>query len=206
MGLNDYLSHVQRFQSFITNDERDTLYNFAMDQYSKGMFRWDRIRLTVEKSEQAKEAVKSKLRWSLSLNHIDVYNSEPLLHKLRLRIEDTLNLQQYKKYVVDPLYGFVANIVLPGGFIQIHKDTYENENFSESFENYRHIRFNIMVNRTNHKCYDPHFIHNKIKMIVPIRMGDAWCFPADTILHYMPFIEDSEPRIVYQFGFAVDVG
>lgn len=199
----EYISRATKHSQFVTKEELQTLHDFATKQFNDGMFRHDVFVYNKESKEEALSA-KSKLRWSLRLDLVSVYYLEPLVDILTNRIVDCLNLKQYKHYVIDPLLGFRISILKPGSFIQLHNDKYDNKSVIPSkFYTYRHIRFNIMVDRDKDISYNPHFIINDSKFSININSGDAWCFPADAIDHFMPFVTGTKDRIVYQFGFAI---
>lgn len=136
----------------------------------------------------------------------------PLLNTIVDRVIQHLGVS---KYFVDPYYGFNIHYMLPNAGIQVHTDKYFSSSISEYMcSNCAHVRFNIMVNRDINHTYHPYvalqFDPNKtvdkqeMKLSPKIvNTGDAWSFPASKIPHGTPTLVGKEPRIVYQFGFAI---
>lgn len=198
---HNYLNNIVVFKNFITNEERDLLYNYAEEKWSQGYFSCDRF--SHQQTEQYKEAVKKHLRWSLKFSSVDIFNSLPLFQSLTDRITSILQFNAFSDYCIDPRLGWLMTYILPGGFIQPHTDAYDREyaQLPKRIIGWRHIRFNVMINRDVDESYSPH-INNAPRMI---DQCDAWCFPADKMLHYMPLLNGTKPRIVCQFGYAVKI-
>lgn len=147
-----------------------------------------------------------------------VSNNQYYTYQLSLiheRIVQTLQLQQHW---IDPLFGFLACVVFPGGGVQPHNDSYilnyENGSVGKFFMDKIHIRFVVMVDREDDVSYDPHIVTNierdpsSSRLIISkyatrVDIKSAWCFPAGHMEHMTPFIKGDTPRITYQFGFAI---
>ena len=196
----NFLSNIVVHRKFISQEERNLLYQFAVDKWTNGYFNCDRF--SYNQSEQYQVAVSKHLRHSLKFSSVDIFDSMPLFKTLYERITKVMELDRFNDYAIDPRLGWLMTYIQPGGFIQKHTDAYDREyaQLPQRIKGWRHIRFNVMVNRDNHESYDPH-INNKN---IQIDMCDAWCFPADRMLHYMPFLQGTLPRVVCQFGFAIN--
>jgi hypothetical protein len=122
-------------------------------------------------------------------------HSTPLIKVLFDRIVNTLQL---RNPVIDPMIGQIVSVIKPGGLIHLHRDQY----IQPEFKHKHNLRFNIMVERGSGNSYNP-IIENKGYIV---NRCDAWCFSATKYLHRTQTISGPENRVVYQFGFAVDIG
>jgi hypothetical protein len=198
MGL-EYLDNVVVHRDFITQAERTILHDFAIDKFNDGFFVPDKY--DYEPTKENIEAANKPLRHTYEIHWVDAFNGDPIVKVLTTRIMGTMQIHQFKSFAIDPLLGWLIAIIQPGGFIQTHIDPYDRaERLPPRFKHHRHIRFNVMVNRGDHISYSPHIR----KKVLDINPCDAWCFPPDKLVHSLPHIQGTEPRIVYQFGFAID--
>jgi hypothetical protein len=212
----DYLNKLVIYKNFVTKEERQQLYDHAVNLYDNGKMYVDRFYSDLDKKLRDKYGdgwmTRSDLppstRHRAYLHTINNYNGHPLIPILHKRIESALNLKQFN-YDIDPLFGFLLSYIQPGAYVQPHRDMYWPGNAPPYWQHKLHIRMNLMIGRGDDKSYNPHTsVFNddgsEARVSHPVNLCDAWCFPASRIVHFTHNINGKEPRIVYQFGFAID--
>ena len=118
--------------------------------------------------------------------------SSYLVEQLFERITDILNLNNP---TIDPMLGQIVSVIKPGGFVHLHRDSYNEPKLQENYN----LRFNIMVDRGTDISYNP-IIEGKV---YEVNKCDAWCFNATLCQHKTEVISGPESRVVYQFGFLI---
>lgn len=167
------------FSRFITEDERLDLKAYAIDLLDSGAL-------------QPNAAGPNRF-----YKCFYVANEMPYaLKNLYNKVVKTLNVDNP---VIDPMLGAVISVIKPTGFIHPHTDKYEDS--IPQFAGMKNVRFNVMVERGNDVSYSPHVIDAPLA----VKRRDAWCFCASDLPHYTPPLKGRNFRIVYQFGFMVEV-
>lgn len=207
--MTEVIEHLKVYRNFISEEERQDLKNHAADLFDRKLFRpegW------YTQQKQLSEPTRFRFR----LHPYCTSTWHPTIDVVAKRIIKTLDV---KEYYVDPYYGFLLHYMLPGSEIQVHCDRYFAEDVGEYMVNHcAHVRFNVMVNRDKSNTYSPHISpdfepdpaksgvpkNKELKYVNPlVNQRDAWAFPASKYPHGTPVLIGSEPRIVYQFGFAI---
>ena len=205
--MSDYLDSVVVHQNFITAEETQQLIECSAKLVDEGLLCYDRYQYKPSPGEDI-QALLAK-RGHIRIDRVDIFSRFAILDTVSNRIKQTLNLDQFKYYLIDHTLGWMIHIMQPSGSIQRHTDSYAtalklNWHVPKIYASLRHIRFNIMVSRDSDQSYNPHFILGNKELYKYVDVGDAWCFPADTITHFVPNLQGSKQRLIYQFGFAVD--
>lgn len=214
---HDYLNKVVIYKNFITEEERIQLYDHAVSLFLGGKLYVDRYYNDLDRKLREKHGdgwmtrtdLPPSTRHRTYLHAINNYYAHPLIPVLHKRVEDTLQLSNFD-YDIDPLFGFLLSYIQPGAYVQPHKDRYWPGNTPPFWQDKVHIRMNVMVSRGGDKSYNPHtsvFFKNggEARASHPVNSCDAWCFPASRIVHFTHNITGAVPRIVYQFGFAINM-
>lgn len=199
-----YLNNPIVYKNFLSEKERDSLFDIAMTKYNEGWFKADEW---FTKNYRNQLPDDKHYRHILHISSYSFITNNPPLEQIYKRIVDRMGLSAFKSYAIDPMIGQIVSITMPGGFTQKHTDKYEKNtpNLAQYYVNKRHARFNIMVNRGSNDSYLPFIMTGKgVSSALAVGIGDAWCFPADKNVHFSPPLKGEEMRIVYQFGFAID--
>lgn len=200
----NYLNSPVVYKEFITQDTINDLYNFAITKFEQGWFTPD---YWFHKNYRNDLPDDGLYRFLMQISNYDLVSTNSTLTTIYNKVVETMNLNSFNSFTADPLIGQIISINLPNSFTQKHTDSY-NRNKHKLAPYYigkRHIRFNIMVERGDHLSYRPFVMIEKNKHNpLDVNIGDAWCFPADQIVHFSPHIKGDKMRIVYQFGFAID--
>lgn len=172
--------HAILYKNFISDEERITLKEYTLDLLKRGF---------LQKNSAGKHRYYKSFYDSGSLD----YSHKQLFD----RVLSTLCLENN---TIDPMLGLIISCITPGGFIHRHKDKYGNNSSTQHLINKRNYRFNVMIERSESVCYDPHIEDEPLK----VNKCDAWSFNASKLYHSTPIIKGPEFRIVYQFGFCLD--
>lgn len=213
----DYLNKLVIYKNFITEEERTQLYDHAVNLFLGGKLYVDRYYNDMDRKLREKHGdgwmtrtdLPPSTRHRTYLHAVNNYYAHPLIPTLHKRVEDTLQLSNFD-YDIDPLFGFLLSYIQPGAYVQPHRDRYWPGNTPPFWQDKVHIRMNVMVSRGEDKSYNPHtavFFENggEARASHPVKMCDAWCFPASRLVHFTHNITGAVPRIVYQFGFAINM-
>lgn len=167
------------FSRFITESERLTLKSYALDLLGSGVLHPNAM---------------GPNRFYKSFYTIE--EMPDTLKNLYNKVVKTLNVDSP---VIDPMLGAVISVIKPNGFIHPHTDRYED--LLPQFTSSKNVRFNVMVERGNDISYSPHIVDAPLA----VKRKDAWCFCASDLPHYTPPLKGRNFRIVYQFGFMVEI-
>lgn len=213
----DYLDKLVVYKNFITEDERTQLHNHAVQLFESGKLYVDRYYNELDKKLKAKHGdgwftrndLPPSTRHRTHLHTINNYYAHPLIAILHRRIEQQLQLSNFE-YDIDPLFGFLLSYIQPGAHVQPHRDIYWPGNTPPFWQGKAHVRMNVMVGRGEDLSYNPHTLitngdGSETRASHSVKLGDAWCFPASRVIHFTNNIDGNVPRIVYQFGFAINI-
>lgn len=206
MGLNNFFEDIVIHQNFLTSEEVQELYSYAMEKYNNKQAKAEAW-FTEKYKSQLK--VEGHTRYLYLFKKNDTFEANKTVFNAFQKIRQTMELDKFTSYHLDEMIGCCIHYTLPGGFIQPHTDDYKSKRATRKglyTETARHVRFNLMVERDEDITYNPHFTHEDYKAKPKIvNVGDAWCFPPDRITHLLPTLKGNKPRIVYQFGFAIEI-
>jgi hypothetical protein len=162
------------FEGLLAEHEREELVAYALALEAKGVLRANAV-----SGQRYYQRI-----WNSAL-------VTPLIVATAGRVERLFGLSGT---AVDPDLGWVISVIHSGGAVHPHKD---DDSYAST--NRKHLRCNLLVSKP--QSGGTPIIDGRPVAVVE---GGGWAFFASETTHAALPVAGTIPRIVYQFGYAVD--